>query len=42
VTKKKSPLDPTYHGAKMRKVKTKQEEGKEKLVSVLDYNQNMI
>jgi hypothetical protein len=31
-----------YHGDKMRNVKTKQETEKEKPVSVLDYNKNMM
>jgi hypothetical protein len=32
----------TYHGDKMRKVKTKREEEKEEPLSVLAYNQNII
>jgi hypothetical protein len=32
----------TYHGDEIRKVKPKWEEEREKPVSVLDYNQNII
>jgi hypothetical protein len=40
--KKKATIISTYHGGETRKVKTKRGEECEKLVSVLEYNQNMI
>jgi hypothetical protein len=40
--KKKMSMNSTYHGDYMREVKTKRELEREKSVTFLDYDQNMI